>query len=362
MTPSDDMQRDEGFTEEEILRNLLDEQELDEDEPVELDEHPSVEDAEDALPEKPSLDALKAALELTDGVRPDPTIIYGLSGLSQDRLDAVKPVWTGLTPNVRRKVFRSLVEASETIFQLEYRLFAIYALEDDDPGVREAAVDILWEDQSLEVMNWLVHLAEHDEVREVRAAAASGLGRFVLMSELDELPEEDQDVPQLTVIRIWQSQQEDMAVRRRALEAMANCGADLVPQAISEAYNSDHWEMRQSAIYAMGRSCDPQWREVVLTEIESDDPALRYEAARAAGELELTEAVTQLGQLTFEQDRDIVGAAVWSLGEIGGQNAVRILEALADKAEEAEDNDLLAAAEDAINNATLLNDLPDVDL
>ena len=46
--------------------------------------------------------------------------------------------------------------------------------------------------------------------------------------------------------------------------------------------------MRQSALFAMGRTADSRWAKVVLSELESHEPAMRFEAAQAAGEMGLT--------------------------------------------------------------------------
>jgi HEAT repeat protein len=84
---------------------------------------------------------------------------------------------------------------------------------------------------------------------------------------------------------------------------------------------------------------------------------MRYEAARAAGELEIEEAVPLLGRLILDDDREILEVVTWSLGEIGGKEAVRILEAMAETAEETDDDVLMEAIEDAIGNASLADGL-----
>jgi HEAT repeat protein len=114
--------------------------------------------------------------------------------------------------------------------------------------------------------------------------------------------------------------------------------------------------MQVSALFAMGRSCDDErWSSIILREIESADAEKRYEAARAAGELEIAQAVPLLARLTESNDREIKEIAIWSLGEIGGKKALKVLNRLADEADEAEDDNLLQAVEDAIGNASLVD-------
>ncbi len=310
----------------------------------------------------PSVDIQEgiAALRSYDGDIPSSTILYGLSGVLLEELELLKPVWFSLKPVFRRRVMRTLLEASEADFMLDYRMVGMMGLGDDDPGVREAAIDVLWEDETLEVMNRLMSLALHDDSNEVRATAASALGRYILLGELETLPEQYTRNAQDVAVRLWNNRQGDVLVRRRALEAISNCGHTIVPDAIQEAYHSDDPDMRSSAIFAMGRTYDQRWAEYVLTEMQSEDPRLRYEAARAAGALELEEAVRHLGQLVLEDDREILEVSVWSLGEIGGDRAIRLLEALAEKADDEDDDILVQAVEDAMANATLFEDLDDL--
>ncbi|MFW5696220.1 MAG: HEAT repeat domain-containing protein [Phototrophicaceae bacterium] len=350
----------DDFDEDAYVQHLLDmERALEADPIIDADEFAAR--GVGALPdEKPGLDAVREALTTEPGPRPDPTIIYGVSGLSREQVDQLRSTWEQVVPAARRKIMRQLVEASENMFQLDYRAFAIFGLGDPDPGVREAAIDALWEDQSLEVMNLLIGIVRQDDNREVRAAAMSGLSEFILLGELGDLPDTETQRAQDLAAAVWQDEAEDVAVRRRALEAIANCSNPMVPGAIEDAYNSPHQEMRISAIFAMGRTYDDRWSDTVLEEIESEDPAMRYEAARAAGELSLVEAVPSLAQLTLEPDREIVEVAVWSLGEIGGKSAVRVLEVLAEKAEEEDDDLLLQAIDDALGNATLVSELDEL--
>ncbi len=86
--------------------------------------------------------------------------------------------------------------------------------------------------------------------------------------------------------------------------------------------------MRVSALFAMGRSCDEQWASRIMDELSSG-VRMRFEAARAAGELELRPAVTRLIELAYEDDREIQEMAIWALGEIGGKRANHALDQLA---------------------------------
>jgi len=107
--------------------------------------------------------------------------------------------------------------------------------------------------------------------------------------------------------------------------------------------------MRISAVFAMGRSVDKVWSDAVLKELSSTNPAMRYEAARACGELEVNDAVPALVQLIADPDREVQAAAIAALGQIGGPRARRALERCLRSADEV----VSMAAEDALGDLEL---------
>lgn len=320
---------------------------------TELPEELYDDETTDSVREKPDLATALRALETnTDGAL-NATIFYGLSGLTSEEMSQVQAVWHRLPDDYRHKLLQQLVDINEANVELDYRTLALYALHDDSPGVRVAAIELLWEDESLALMNRLIEMAQWDEVIAVRAAAVGALGRFILLGELGDLSESEAVRAQDVVIGLLTSADEDIEVRRRSLESIANCGHEIVPEAIDEAYQEADSLMRSSALFAMGKACDARWADIVLRELDSPDPALRYEAVRASGELELDEAIPQLTHLAQEDDREIKAMTIWALGEIGGGHTIKVLTALAEMAEEASDDDLLEIVEEALSSASL---------
>jgi HEAT repeat protein len=107
----------------------------------------------------------------------------------------------------------------------------------------------------------------------------------------------------------------------------------------------------------MGRSADTRWEQEVQQELYSTAPEMRYEAARACGELQLSDAVSMLEELTEDADFEVQQAAIWALGQIGGDRARKILEYYAHASDEA----LRSAANAAIQEFEFLHgDLDDV--
>lgn len=282
-----------------------------------------------------------------------PTIAYGLSGLSEEESALITQVWAALEEGYRLSVTQALQDVGESNAELDYSAFAQIALHDTDADVRAVAIELCWSDRSLATMDTLIAHATSDDSAQVRAAAMSALGAFILAGELDELPHEETVRAEEAAIAMLERADESIDVRRRALEAISNCSRDMVTGAIRRAYRSGDPRMQVSALFAMGRSCDDEWSPQVLAALNHDDPEFRYEAARAAGELELEEAVQPLSRLVFDDDVDVRDAAIWSLGEIGGKEALRTLNLVLEDARARRQHDLIEAVEDAIASASL---------
>ncbi|MBN2304265.1 MAG: HEAT repeat domain-containing protein [Anaerolineae bacterium] len=281
-------------------------------------------------------------------------VIYILSDLMGEYLDQFRAVWPGLLVERRRQLIARLVDTAETNFELDFSTIIHPALDDADLEVRKNAVEGVLEDSPNRVIERLMKIAQDDPFSEVRAAAARALGQFVLKGELGKLPAALNIRLQDTVLALYRNTNEDLDVRRRALEAVGNCGREGVSDLIREAYYADEQPMRASAVFAMGRSCDDVWAPQVMDELISEHPEMRYEAARAAGELELRRALPRLAELAIaEEDTEIREMAIWALGEIGGDLANKVLTQLAALADETDDDELADAVAEAQGAASL---------
>ncbi|UCC63158.1 MAG: HEAT repeat domain-containing protein, partial [Anaerolineae bacterium] len=206
------------------------------------------------------------------------------------------------------------------------------------------------EDESL--IAPLLDMTQNDPVASERAAAASALGRFVLLGELNRLPAEQQSLIEETLLTLVESPEESVKVRRRAIEALACSSRKEVTAIIESAYGHEDRRMRVSAVFAMGRNLDRQWEPLLLDELHSHDVELRFEAARACGELELASAISRLAELLGDPDREVQEASIWALGQIGGQTAHQILQAHLDVIDQ-DDKALREAIEEALDEAIL---------
>lgn len=283
-------------------------------------------------------------------------MIYSLSDLAGARLDTFRSVWNALVVERRRGLIKRLVETAETNFELDFSTIINPALEDTDSEVRQAAIEGVLEDCPPRIVERLMVIAQTDPFSEVRAVAAQALGRQVLRGELGKLPELLNTRLQDAMLALYNNLDEDTDVRRRALEAVANCTRNGIDDLIREAYVADELLMRVSAVFAMGRTCDDVWLPEIVEELSSEYAELRYEAARAAGELELKPALQRLAELAYEDDIEIQEMAIWALGEIGGKAANQVLASLAELAEATDDLELAEAVSEAQAAALLVGE------
>jgi HEAT repeat protein len=186
----------------------------------------------------------------------------------------------------------------------------------------------------------------------VRAAATSALGRFVYLGEVEDIPEEDLHQIEDALIAVVQGS-DDLLVRRHALESLGYSSRQEVPALIDQAFRSADKNWIASALFAMGRSANEEWAPQVLSMLDHTFPAVRAEAVRAAGELEINDAVQPLLDLLDDSDEAVRTAAIWSLSQIGGEGVRDILEQLQEETEDEEEADFI---ESALDNLTFTED------
>jgi HEAT repeat protein len=280
-----------------------------------------------------------------------------LSGLSAEEARQVGQAWSDLSRDRRFELTSQMVRMAEADFTLSFGAIFRIAMEDEDAEVRRLAIEGLWEDEDVRLVPLLAERLEEDESIGVRAAAAQSLGRFILLGELGKIRPKPRGLAYAALVQALQTQDEHIEVRRRALESLAYVCNEMVIASIHEAYDSSSEKLRISAVFAMGRSADTRWEREVQQELFSTDPEMRYEAARACGELQLPEVVSMLEELTEDTDAEVQQAAIWALGQVGGDRARAILERWLLVSDEA----LRLAAEDAIAEFDFLHgDLEDL--
>jgi HEAT repeat protein len=281
-----------------------------------------------------------------------PQLLYRLSDISPDDLELIKASWLKISLRRRQALVEDIEQLGENDPLLCFDAFCRFALSDEDPQVRQLAVRTLWDYEDRDLADRFVQLMDKDSSSDVRAAAASGLGKFVYLGEIEEIPEKKLHRIVDHLLKICKGSDTSL-VRRRALESLGYSCRDEVPPLIENAYYSGNDEWLSSALFAMGRSANENWKTLVQTMIDNDSPPVRLEAVRAAGELELKLCTDQIIERLNDPDEDVRSAAIWSLSQIGGEGVQELLEELC---EDTDDEEELEYLEAALDNLTFTQD------
>lgn len=277
--------------------------------------------------------------------------LKALSNLGPEMLKVFWTAWRQFPAERRVAILREIETMAEDNVDLEFRQVFRACLSDPDPDVRTAAIEGLWEDESERTMEHLITLLD-DDAGAVRSAAAVALAPFAYRAEVGELsPAAGQQILG-ALLRAVTDPEQPLEVRRRAVEGIGYFTGSKEAQAeIGRAYAHSEVTMRESAVLAMGRSMRPTWFPYIERELKSPSPALRYEAARAVGELgeDGRPLLTALLPLVDDEDSEISLAAIWALGQVGGPSARRLLERLARSSDDARRQ----AAAEALDELTM---------
>jgi HEAT repeat protein len=296
-------------------------------------------------PGKPITLTFKQVLgELLDDNKPFlPRNLYRFSDLEGQDLVDLKEAWPQVSTRRRQAILEDIEELGEKNFTLSFEEFCSYTARDSDPRVRELSIRALREYDSFHLIPLFLNILANDDNDAVRAASASALGNYVYLGEIEELSADTMDEIVDRLLDVYHSPDTTL-VRRRALEALGYSSCKEIPALIESAFSSGKHDWMISAIFAMSRTANLRWGKTILEILESDDPELRFEAVRAAGELELKTALTPLINLLDDSDSDIRMAAIWSLSQIGGEGIQDALEKLYDETEDEDEADFIDLA------------------
>ena len=283
---------------------------------------------------------------LNEEITLNPQFFFRLSDLEGKDVENLKTAWPRIPVWRRRALLEDIESLAEDNYLLSYESVCRIAIDDDDPQVRFLAIRPMFTYEPEDLLPQILQMLEADPDENVRAACASALGKFVFLGEIDELSQKTNRKIVDCLLRVAKSQG-STEVRQRALEALGFSSSIEVPKLIDEALKQNDTEWLISALFAMGRTYDSRWIPNVISMLDHQLPAVRFEAARAAGELEISAAAPQLLDLLDDSNDDVRFAAAWSLSQIGGEG---VLEALDDLHKSVYDHEGADLIQDAIDN------------
>jgi HEAT repeat protein len=296
---------------------------------------------------------------LLDDEKPFPArYLYLLSDISPQDLAVLKQTWPKISLHRRQALMEDIHEFNEDDFMLNFFEVGQLAVQDPDTQVRLLALLTLAAYEGEDLVTLFIKAAESDPEMEVRAAATAALGGMVQQGELDELPAESLKQVENSLLRILDGQ-DAKKVRQSALESLGYSSLEQVGDLIKNAYQSGDSEWITSSLVAMGRSYDEMWKPDVLAMLKDTQAAIRQEAVRAAGELEIAEAAPILKELLLDEEDLVRQASIWSLSQIGGPDVRALFERMLEAADHEDEIDLL---ETALENLEFTEGFPNLSL
>ena len=248
-----------------------------------------------------------------------------LSDLSASELGRFERVWTNVPTPRRLKVIERLVEMGEENPQFDFCAVFKLAARDPHETVQEKAISGFWEFEDRSIIPLLLDILGSDTYCQVRASAATALGKFACLAQDGKILSKDAQTVQDALMAVLQNEENPLDVRRRALEAVSPFNTPRIQEYVRWAFHSDDQSLKCSSLYAMGKTQDRSWLPAIIAALKGGSSPLRFEAASACGELVEEETVPHLIPLLEDEDLEVQLAAAASIGKIGGTLAKRVL-------------------------------------
>ncbi|RME88024.1 MAG: HEAT repeat domain-containing protein [Anaerolineae bacterium] len=285
--------------------------------------------------------------------------LHYFSDIQPEHLKAFLDIWPRLSETRKRGLLEDLQDLAEADTLLSFDDLARALLDDDDPQVRAQAIRLLWTCDDPKLVPTFIRLLQQDDPT-FSPAAATALGLFVYLGELEEIPSPLlREVEDALLAAAHHSAHP--LVQRRAVESLGFSSRPEVIPLIEAAYaRQEEPDWLVSALFAMGRSYNMRWQEDVIRMFDHEHPAVRAEAIWAAGELALSDASPLLlNSLSEENDSNVRDATIWALSKIGGDGVRELLEELYDQAEDEEE---IAFLSDALDNLAFTESIDAFDM
>lgn len=311
-------------------------------------------------PQKDTIDFSELIKALLDNSKPfAPRYLYRLSGLESNEAEQFYSTWPKVDVARRRALLEDLENLEETNTLVSFKRVFENALDDDDAQVRISAIRSLWEHDDSALITKFLDLLENDPDPSVQAQAASGLGKYVWLGELDEISSRSLNKIIDKLLAVMADMENPPAIRSQALASLGYASHPKVAPLIEDAYENGDEEWLRCALIAMERSANEQWAPQVINNLYHDENKVRLAAINAAGELEINDAVPMLIEMLQDNEEEIRWTAAWALSKIGGDE---VQEALENALGETEDEEEMEVLENALDNLAIFDDSIDFNL
>jgi hypothetical protein len=242
-----------------------------------------------------------------------------LSDLNETELQQFKLAWGDLDTQHQQKLILHLYELGEQNSELNFESIYKYAMDSEDENIVYASLDGLWESETHDTLRKLIRVIETDKISaHIKGATFTHFSRFLLLGLDGKIDSNLISVVHSILKQHFIDIEQPVEVRRRALEALANIDDEQTTGYIKQAYISDITALKVSAIYAMGKTCNTQWLPLLVEELNSEEPEIRYEAVDAIVEIGDDSIINDLVPLLDDDDYQVKLTTISGLGKLGG--------------------------------------------
>ncbi len=252
--------------------------------------------------------------------------MIALSDMTQEEFDYFTEQWNKIDLTRRQQVICFLHDEADETAAYDFSRIYKYCLNDHDEDVRYEAVQSLWECEDTYLINKFSKMMMEDDSEDVREAAAESLGRFVLDTELNDLP--FATFLENNLLSVYYNETEADRVRCMALVSAAPLSSPGIIKAIGDAQMKNDQSYTIAALTSMGRNLDDIWIQPVINYLDADDHEILIAAIKAAGDIESEEFLPHLTSLLIEKDEEVIYEVTVALGKIGGSGTKDILKSL----------------------------------
>ena len=270
-----------------------------------------------------------------------------LSDLTNNELESFRNIWDKCGEDQQTWIVSTLVDMSEESTELDFSSIFKLGLKSTQEIVVSKSIEGLWEYEDRSVIPEFIEILFSNNPPDLRASSAEALGRFASLTQDNKLLQTDADIVYESLMSVLSDEGEHMEVRRRSLESVSGFNGEEIQEYIKWAYSSGDSDLKSSSIYAMGQSGETIWLPILLIELKSIEPFIRYESARACGALGEDDVVPHLEEMLQDEDTQVQLAAIEALGNIGGNTAKQILSRLSEDCEPEFEESVALALESA---------------
>lgn len=276
-----------------------------------------------------------------------------LSDLTPEKTNKLRTVLAEISDANRSEFFQGMYISAMNSFECNYTPIAKIGLEDSDGDVRTASIQVLGFEDDKSAGEKILDAAQNDPYEKAQIAAVQVLGQYMFESALDNrIPVNKKKLHEVLENLI---ESKNQAVRRAAVVSYAVSEDKRVKEIITGYLAGNNRDELIAALEAVRHAMGEEWAGTVLELMRHEDDEVSMEAIRAAGTLQLREALPLLYELISRFDRispEMLLTAVEAVAEIGDEGSYDVLETLGEAAVDM-DAEITEAIDDSIDTLNM---------